>query len=77
MQFILKTKPIKKQSENESRSVLPESLRPHGLQPARLSVHGILQARRLEWVAMPSSRGSSPPRDRTHVSHRPGGFFTI
>ena len=27
------------------------------------SVHGILQARILEWVAMPSSRGSSPPRD--------------
>ena len=32
------------------------------------SVHGILQARTLEWVAMPSSRGSSPPRDWTHVS---------
>ena len=32
------------------------------------SVHGILKARILEWVAMPSSRGSSPPRDRTHVS---------
>ena len=29
---------------------------------------GILQARILEWVAMPSSRGSSPPRDRTHIS---------
>ena len=29
---------------------------------------GILQARILEWVAMPSSRGSSPPRDRTQVS---------
>ena len=33
------------------------------------SVHGILQARILEWVAMPSSRGSSPPRDRTQVSY--------
>ena len=32
------------------------------------SVHGILQARILEWVAMPSSRGSSQPRDRTWVS---------
>ena len=32
------------------------------------SVHGILQARILEWVAMPSSRASSPPRDRTHIS---------
>ena len=33
------------------------------------SVHGILQARILEWVAMPSSRGSSQPRDRTHISY--------
>ena len=32
------------------------------------SVHGVLQARILEWVAMPSSRGSSQPRDRTQVS---------
>ena len=32
------------------------------------SVHGILQAIILEWVAMPSSRGSSPPRDGTRVS---------
>ena len=32
------------------------------------SVHGILQARILEWVAMPSLRGSSRPRDQTHVS---------
>ena len=32
------------------------------------SVHGILQARILEWVAMPTSRGSSQPRDRTHIS---------
>ena len=31
------------------------------------SVHVILQARILEWVAMPSSRGSSRPRDRTRV----------
>ena len=32
------------------------------------SVHGILQTRTLEWVAMPSSSGSSPPRDRTLIS---------
>ena len=38
---------------------------------------GILQAQILEWVAMPSSRGSSPPRDRTQVSHFAGQFFTI
>ena len=39
-------------------------------------VHGILQARILEWVAFPFSRGSSQPRDRTQVSHIAGGFFT-
>ena len=33
------------------------------------SVHGILQARILEWVAMPSSRGYSQPRHQTHISH--------
>ena len=38
---------------------------------------GILQARILEWVAMPSPRGSSQPRDRTQVSHTAGSFFTI
>ena len=38
---------------------------------------GILQARILEWAAMPSSRGSSQPRDWTQVSHIAGGFFTI
>ena len=37
--------------------------------PPDFSVHGILQARILEWVAMPSSRGSSWPRDRTHISY--------
>ena len=37
----------------------------------------ILQARTLEWVAMPSSRGSSRPRDWTEVSCVAGGFFTI
>ena len=41
------------------------------------SVHGILQARILEWVAIPSSRGFSQARDRTQVSHIAGGFFTI
>ena len=38
---------------------------------------GILQARILEWVAMPSSRGSSQARDQTQVSRIAGGFFTI
>ena len=38
----------------------------------RATVHGILQARILEWVAFPFSRGSSQPRDRTQVSHIAG-----
>ena len=37
----------------------------------------ILQARILEWAAMPSSRGSSQLRDRTQVFHIAGGFFSI
>ena len=40
------------------------------------TVHGILQARILEWVAFPFSRGSSQPRDRTQVSYIVGGFFS-
>ena len=36
--------------------------------PPGSSVHGILQARILEWVAMPSSRASFPPRDRIHIA---------
>ena len=39
-------------------------------------IHGILQARILEWVALPFSRGSSQPRDQTQVSCIAGGFFT-
>ena len=43
--------------------------------PMDFTVHGILQARILEWVAFPSSRGSSQPRDRTQVSCTVGEFF--
>ena len=41
------------------------------------SVQGFLQARILEWVAMPPSRGSSQPTDQTQVSCIAGRFFTI
>ena len=40
------------------------------------SVHGILQARMLEWVAIPFSRESSQPRNQTWVSLIAGKFFT-
>ena len=45
--------------------------------PPGSSVHGILQARMLEWVAMPFSKGSSQPRDGIQVSHMAGVFFTM
>ena len=56
--------------ESESHSVVSNSATPD------YTVHGILQARILQWVAVPFSRGSSQPRDRTQVSHTAGGFFT-
>ena len=48
-----------------------------GCNPPGSSVHGILQARIPEWVAIPFSRGSSWPRDRTQVSCTAGKFFTF
>ena len=54
------------ETESESRSVMSDSLRPHG----------ILQARILEWAVFPFSRGSSQSRDQTQVSHIAGRFFT-
>ena len=44
--------------------------------PMEYTVHGILQARILEPVAIPFSRGSPQSRDRTQVSRIAGGFFT-
>ena len=41
------------------------------------SVHEILQARILEWVAIPFSKGSFTPRDQTQISCTAGRFFTI
>ena len=45
--------------------------------PMDYMVHGILQSRILEWVAIPLSRGSSQPRDRTQVSCFEGRFWAI
>ena len=49
---------------------------PNLCDPMDYTVHRILQARILEWVAFPFSRGSSQPRDGTQVSRIAGGFFT-
>ena len=43
--------------------------------PMDYIVHGILQARILEWVTFPFSRKSSQPRDQIQVSHITGGFL--
>ena len=48
----------------------------NSLQPHVYTVHGFLQAKILEWVAFPFSRGSSQPRDQTQVSQIVGGFFS-
>ena len=53
------------------------TLPPHELcSPSDSSIHGVFQARILEWVAISSSRGSSWPRDQTCISCIPGEFFT-
>ena len=50
---------------------------PMDCSPPGPSVRGILQARMLEWIAMPSSRGYHQPRHWTQLSHIEGEFFTI
>ena len=53
---------------------------PMDCRPPGSSVHGIFQARILQWVAFSYSRESSPPKDLTHISVSPplaGRFFTI
>ena len=50
---------------------------PMDCSPWDSSVHGILQARILEWVAIPFSRGSSQPKNWTQVSCIAGRFFTV
>ena len=50
---------------------------PMDCSPPGSSVHGILQASILEWVAFPFSKGFSQPRDQTQVSCIGGRLFTI
>ena len=63
----------------KSLQSFPTLFDPMDCSPPGSSIHGILQARILEWVAMPSSRGSSLPRDWTCVFYNSciaGRFFT-
>ena len=57
------------ENESESRSVVSDSLGHHGL------LHGILQAKILEWVAFPYSRGSSQHKNLAQAFRIIGGFF--
>ena len=50
---------------------------PRDCSPPGFSVHGILQARILEWTAIPFSRGTSQHKYQTLVSYLVGRFFTI
>ena len=58
-------------SESESRSAVSDSLQPHGIYSPWISL-----GHNTGVVAIPFSRGSSQPRDQTHVSHIASRFFT-
>ena len=64
-------------SESEVAQSCSALCDPVDCSPPGSSIHGILQARVLEWVAMSFSRGSSQPRDWTQVSRIAGRRFTI
>ena len=70
-------KPALPKSESVSHSVVSNSDNPMDCSLPCSSIHGILQAGRLEWVAILFSKGSSWPRDWTCVSCTAGRFFTI
>ena len=60
-----------------SRSVVSDSLQPVDCSPPGSSVHGIFQAKILEWIAISFSRGSSRSKDQIQVSCTAGRLFTI
>ena len=62
---------------SEVAQLCPTLCDPVDCSPPSSSIHGILQARILEWVAISFSRGSSQPRDWTQVSHIAGRRFNI
>ena len=67
-----------RKKENEVSQSCPTLCNPMDYcSPPGSSIHGILQARILEWVAIAFSRGSSWPRDRTQVSHIAGRHFNL
>ena len=68
---------MKSESESEVAQSCLTLCDPVDCSPPGSSVHGILQARILEWVAISFSRGSSRPRDRTQVSCIAGRCFNL
>ena len=75
IRFIIITVKFKEGNMWESNVKVAQSC-PTLCNPMDYTVHGILQARILEWVTFPFSRGSSQPRDWIYVSWMAGGFFT-
>ena len=68
---------IKKQSESEVAQSCLTLCNPMDHNLPGSSVHGVFQARVLEWVAIFFSRGSSPPRDRIRVSWTAGRLYCL
>ena len=68
---------LKVKSEREVAQACPTLCYPVDRSLPGSSIHGILQARVLEWVAIFFSRRSSQPRDRTPVSHIPGRRYNL
>ena len=64
-------------SGSEVSQSCPTLCDPMDCSPPSSSIHGILQARILEWIAISFSKGSSQPRDRTHVSRIVDRHFTV
>ena len=63
--------------QSATSSVMSDSLQPHGLYPPCSPVHGISQARVLEWVALPFSSGITPTRGSNIGPRIAGRFFTF
>ena len=68
---------LESESESEVAQSCPTLCDPVDYSLLGSSVHGILQARVLEWVAISFSRGSSQPRDQTRVSRIGGRRFNL
>ena len=75
VRFVLN--PLKVKSESEVAQSCPTLCDPVDCSLSGSSVHGIFQARVLEWIAISFSRGSSQPRNQTRVSRIVGRRFTV